>query len=198
MKLNKSTIWAFFILVLAASLYRVWDARPFGFAPQVAMAIFGGAVIKDRRLALILPIGSLLISDILYQLLYVNGLTDIKGFYQGQWLNYLLFVGITCFGMLMKRINIKTIAGFTASGSILYFLASNFSVWIGGGGLGRPRTFEGLMLCYGDALAFYRDYGLINGFYGNQLLGDLFFGFLSFGVYQLVQSIIVRPAVTAN
>jgi hypothetical protein len=95
MKLNKSLLLAFGLLVLSAALYRVWDGRPYGFAPQIAMAIFGGAVIKDKRWAFILPLLSMFISDALYHLLYVNGLSEIKGFYSGQWLNYLLFAGLT-------------------------------------------------------------------------------------------------------
>jgi hypothetical protein len=187
MKLNKSAIWAFLIMIITASLYRVWDTRPYGFAPQMAMALFGGAVIKDKRLAILLPLASLLISDLLYEILYINGLTTIQGFYRGQLANYLLFVGIGFFGMLMKRINFKNVLGFSISGSILYFIGSNFGVWIGGGGFARPKTFEGLIQCYGDALAFHRDYGLISGFYGNQLIGDLFFCFLLFGAYSLVR-----------
>jgi hypothetical protein len=190
MKIEKSTIWAFVILLLTASLYRVWDSRPFGFAPQMAMAIFGGAVISNKKFAFILPLVSLLISDLLYQVLYINGITSIQGFYEGQVLIYVLFIALTFFGMLMKKINVKNILGFTVSGSVIFFLVSNFGVWIGGGGFKRPLTFDGLMLCYGDALAFYRDYGLINGFYGNQLIGDLFFSFALFGGFYIVKSVV--------
>ena len=197
MKWNKSTIWAFVILLVTASLYRTWEGRPFGLAPQMAMALFGGAVIKDKRLALLLPLLSLLVSDALYQVLYINGLSTIKGFYEGQWLTYILFVGITFFGMLMKKINLKNVVGFSISGSLIFFLLSNFGVWAGTGGLERPKTFNGLMLCYGDALAFYRDHGVINGFYGNQLIGDLFFCFLLFGMYALAKNYLMRPAVKA-
>ena len=101
MKLNKSLLLAFGLMVLSASLYRAWPDRPYGFAPQMAMALFGGAVIKDKRWAFILPLLSMLLSDLLYQGLYMNGLTPIKGFYTGQWLNYLLIAGITLFGFLL-------------------------------------------------------------------------------------------------
>jgi hypothetical protein len=49
------------------------------------------------------------------------------------------------------------------------------------------------MLCYGDALAFHRDYGLIHGFYGNQVIGDLFFSVVLFGCYYLITSYFVKP-----
>ena len=48
MKTSKQVIVSFILLVIIASLYRVMPGRPFGFAPQVAMAIFGGAIIKDK------------------------------------------------------------------------------------------------------------------------------------------------------
>ena len=186
MKLNKSVLLAFGLLILSASLYRAWPGRPFGFAPQMAMALFAGAVIKDKRWAFVLPLISMLLSDVLYQVLYVNGLTAISGFYTGQWVNYLLIAGITLFGFLLKKVNAIRVTAFSLAGSVLFFLASNFTVWLGGGGLGRPKTFNGLLLCYYDGLAFFRDYGLVKGFYGNLFIGDLFFCALLFGTYYLL------------
>src|SRR5688572_478306 len=150
MKLDRSTLIVFGLLVLTASIFRVAEWRFFAFAPQIAMAIFGGAMIKDKKLAFILPLLSLFISDLLYQVLYLNGYTEIPGFYSGQIINYLLFAGLTVFGFAMKKSNAINVAAFSISGSMLFFLFSNFAVWAGGGGLGRPRTFEGLLLCYND------------------------------------------------
>jgi hypothetical protein len=194
MKITKSTIWAFVLLIVAGALYRAWPGRPFTFAPQVAMAIFGGAVIKDKRLAFLLPLLSLLISDALYEVLYSLGQTPIKGYYQGQWATYLVLAGVTLFATLMKRVNVKNIVGFTLSGSVIFFIFSNFFVWLGHAGYQRPMTFNGLMLCYGDGLAFFRDQGIISGFYGNGLLGDLIFSFALFGSYYLINSYVIKPA----
>ena len=193
MKGNKSLLLSAALLIMAASLYRVWPGRPFGFVPQMAMALFGGAVVKDKRLAFLLPLISMLVSDVLYQVLYVNGLTQIKGFYSGQWLNYLLVAGVTVFGFLLKKITALRVAAFSMAGSLLFFLTSNFAVWAGGGGLQRPKTFDGLMMCYYDGLAFLRDYGLVKGFYGNIFLGDLFFCALLFGSFYLLQRFVVQP-----
>ena len=193
MKLNKSILLAFGLLIIVSALYRVWDGRPFGFAPQIAMAIFGGAVIKNKRLAFVLPILSMFLSDSLYQLLYLNGLSEIKGFYEGQGIHYVLFAGLTVFGFLLKRITILNVIGFSVSGSLLFFILSNFTVWLGGGGFNRPKTFDGLMMCYNDALAFYREYGLVNGFAGNVLLGDLFFSAILFGAFYVLKNSVHRP-----
>lgn len=193
MKLNRSVLLAFALLILAASLYRAWPGRPFAFAPQMAMALFAGAIIKNRKLAFLLPIVSLLFSDLLYQALYMSGHSSIQGFYQGQWVNYLLIAGIVCFGFLLKKISVLRVAAFSMAGSVLFFLASNFTVWMGGGGFSRPKTFDGLLLCYYDGLAFLRDYGLVNGFYGNLFIGDLFFCAALFGSYYLLNRYVLQP-----
>lgn len=193
MKMNKSVLLAFGLLILASSLYRVWPDRPYGFAPQMAMALFGGAVIKNKRLAFLLPLLSMLVSDLFYQVLYINGLTEIKGFYSGQWLNYALIAGVTVFGFLLKKITALRVAAFSLAGSVIFFLASNFTVWAGGGGFHRPKTFDGLLMCYADGLAFLRDYGAIKGFYGNLFLGDLFFCSLLFGGFFLLKRAVISP-----
>ncbi|MBC7850412.1 MAG: hypothetical protein H7Y31_11790, partial [Chitinophagaceae bacterium] len=77
MKLNKTTIWYLVILIVIAALYRVTPLREYGFAPHIAMALFGGAVIKDRKWAFALPLFSMFISDVLYEILYQNGLSPI-------------------------------------------------------------------------------------------------------------------------
>ena len=194
MKINKSILLSFILLVVVSALYRAWDGRPFGFAPQIAMAIFGGAVIKDKRWAILMPLLSIFLSDLLYEVLYVNGLSTIKGFYfgEGQVTNYLLILGLTVFGFLMRRINILNVIAFSISGSLLFFITSNFFTWLGGGGYARPKTWEGLLQCYNDGLAFYREYGLIKGFVGNIVLGDLFFSFILFGSYYLLSKTVLQ------
>src|ERR1700704_4868477 len=177
MKLNKSLIIAFLLLIVISSLYRVWENRPWGFAPQIAMAIFGGAVIKDKKWAFILPLLSMFLSDVLYQILYVNGLTELKGFYKGQITNYIFFAGLTFFGFLIKKISWVNVLAASLIAPTLYFLASNFFVWLSAtGGLQRPQTFNGLLMCYNDGLPFYKGY----------ILGTLFFSAILFGGYYLI------------
>ncbi|HTE26988.1 DUF6580 family putative transport protein [Flavitalea sp.] len=191
MKLNKSLIWTFIAIVAVSAIYRIIPNRPEGFAPQMALALFGGAIIKDKKWAFALPLFSLFISDLLYQVLYISGMTDRQGLYAYQIPMYLCFAAITLFGFLLKKITFLKVAMFGTAGSVLFFLLSNLFVLIGGFGFERPKTFNGLMLCYNDALLFYRDYGLIPGFYGNVLIGDLFFTGLIFGGYYLVRKMFV-------
>jgi hypothetical protein len=193
MKLDKSIWLAFILLILAGALSRLLTFGVAGFAPQMAMAIFGGAVIKDKKWALALPLLSLLLSDLAMELLFKAGVADRQGFYSGQWAVYLCFAMLTVYGFLMKKINLKNVFIFSISGSLLFFIFSNFFVWIGGGGLQRPLTFDGMLLCYGDAIAYYRDNGLIKGFIANPVLGDLIWSFTLFGGYYLVRKLSFSP-----
>jgi hypothetical protein len=158
MKITKQLAVSFILLIVIASLYRIMPGRPYGFAPMIAMAIFGGAIIKDKKLAFILPLGAMFVSDALYQLLYINGVGNIPGFYEGQAINYLLFGGMTVFGFFIKNFNVKRIAIAAISAPTAYFLISNFLVWASSSplaGWSRPKTFSGLMMCYTDGLPFY-------------------------------------------
>src|SRR5580765_1473099 len=159
MKPSKNLVWLFLLLIIIAAVYRIIPGRPYGFAPQWAMAIFAGAVIKDRKWAFIIPVLSMFISDLFYQGLYLGGITNMKGFYEGQWQNYLLFSLLVFVGMAIKKLNVLQITAASFAAPTFYFLASNFLVWASNGatrGLDRPKTLEGLMLCYTDGIPFYK------------------------------------------
>lgn len=187
-KSNKSIGWSLALLIVIAAVYRVIPDRPFGFAPQWAMAVFAGAVIKDRKWALALPVLSMFISDLLYQALYLNGFSAIPGFYDGQWQNYILFALLTCIGFMMKKLNVLNIFLASLAAPTVYFILSNLVLWAGWSGtrgLGRPKTWEGLLLCYNDALPFYR----------NSLAATLVFSAVLFGAYYLLRKNSARTAV---
>jgi hypothetical protein len=180
MKMNRNILVSFLILIVVASIYRVIP-RPVNFAPQIAMALFAGAVIKDKVWAFALPIISMILSDLLYQVLYVNGLTSIPGFYEGQWQNYILFGVMTCVGFFIKKIKVLNVFIASLVAPTIFFILSNFVVWSGwqgSRGLGRPKTFEGLLMCYGDAIPFY----------GNSVMACVFFSAILFGTYVLLRS----------
>jgi len=180
MKQRNTLLFSFILLIVIASVYRVWEGRPWGFVPQIAMALFGGAVIRDKKFSFLLPLVSMLLSDVLYEVLFRSGLTDIPGFYEGQFTNYVLFAGLTFVGFWMRSLNIARIAAGAVAAPTIYFLLSNLQVWLGGGGYNRAKTFSGLMQCYADGLPFYRGY----------LLGTIFFSFVLFGLYFLYQKMV--------
>lgn len=165
------------LFVLVASIYRILPNRAPGFAPQIAMALFGGAFfMKNKKWAFILPLFSMFLSDVLYQVLYTNGYTQIAGFYSGQWMNYLLIGSITFIGFLINDGKIAKILLASIGAPTAYFFVSNTLVWFGNGGYQRPRTFTGLVQCLADGLPFYQ----------NSLIGTMVFGALLFGGYALL------------
>jgi hypothetical protein len=181
MKLNKSVLPAFILLIVIGSICRVA-----GFAPQIAMAIFGAAVIRDKRLAFFLPLVSMFISDVLYEVLFRLGYMDYGGFYEGQISNYALLALIVVIGFWARNLSWTRIAIASVAAPTLYFFLSNFLVWFGGGGLQRPKTFDGLMMCYNDAIPFFRS-GLIT---------TMVFSFILFGSYFLIQRFILQPRMS--
>ena len=181
MKITKQLILSLLLMVFVSAIYRILPNRPMGFAPQMAIGLFSGVLfVKNKKWAFALPLLSMLISDSLYQLLYVNGLTSIMGFYEGQWINYLLFVGITCFGFLINTKKVLGIILAALAAPTTYFLISNFLVWASnkGFGLNRPHTLSGLFLCYQDALPFYY----------NSIIATIVFTAVLFGTYYILQN----------
>jgi len=176
MKLNRNTLIYLLVLIAAASIYRVVDNRMLGFAPQIAMALFGGMAIRNRAWAFALPLFSLFISDVLYEVLYAQGLTTINGFYDGQWVNYLVMGSVTFIGLLFKKVNIPNIIVGSLAAPVYFFIVSNFMVWVGIGIQLYPHTWTALVDCYTQAIPFFK----------GSLLSTLFFSAIFFGVYYLV------------
>ncbi len=180
MKLNKQIVIAFLLLIIVGSVCRV-----VGFAPQIAMAVFGAAVIKDKRFAILLPLVSMFLSDLLYEGLFYFGFTQYGGFYSGQVENYLLIAALSVFGFWARSLQPTKIVVATLAAPTVFFLVSNFMVWFGGGGLARPKTFDGLMLCYTDALPFFR----------GSMITTICASAILFGCYFLAQQFVQRKAL---
>ena len=173
--MNRNVALIFAMMVLVATAYRIvpYTARPEWLgAPQLAMAIFAGSVIKDRKWAFALPLFSMLISDMVMQGLHLMNSSYFPGFYKGQFLNYVLILSCTVIGFFMNARKAAEVAAGVLAAPIVYFLLSNFTVWVGGGGYARPKTLQGLMMVYADGLPFLK----------TSLLGTAAFATLFFGV----------------
>ena len=175
MKIDKSIIGSFVLLVVIASLYRIMPNRPWGFAPQIAMALFSGSIIKDKKFSFLMPLFSMLLSDIIYEALFYFKLSPIQGFYNGQWVNYLLIMAVTVIGFAVNKNKLFSILAGAVAGVSFYFFASNFAVWIGGGlglnNLPYPKTLDGLSACLAAGLPFLKA-----SFYSTLLFSAILFG----------------------
>lgn len=151
------------LLVLGAAFSRLIP-HPWNFTAIGAMALFGGAYFPSKKQSLVIPLGALLLSDL------------VLGFHNTMVFVYLAFALIVILGWNLREgkstFKIGTLALVTSS---LFFLISNFGVWVMGG-LYAP-TIQGLAQCYVAALPFF----------DNQILGDLFFSGVLFGSYELAK-----------
>ena len=129
-------------IIFLVSLTRIFPHPP-NFTPILALAIFGGAYLPNRITAISLPIISMFISDL------------IIGFHSQIFTVYATIILLSILGHLMKTKNFKNFAitGFT--GSLIFFIITNFSVWLGGNLY--PLTIDGIIQCYIMAIPFFHN-----------------------------------------
>ncbi len=153
--------WVIIGLILLGVVSRLVP-HPWNATPVMAIALFGGAHLS-RRWGILLPLLIVAASDLLIgwhaTIPFTWGafaLTGLVGWWIGR-------------GPSVTRI----LAG-AVGGSMLFFLISNFGVWVEG--LLYPRTLSGLRECYVAAIPFFR----------GTFLGDLVFTTVFFTSYALV------------
>lgn len=132
-----------------------------GIAPTFAIGVFSGMIIQKRGLAFLLPLVTVFIADAVIELMYQNNMFTYHGFYPGQWKNYLLLASVTVIvGWLVKATSYWRVALGAVAAPTVFFLISNFIVWVNTTEVAYPKTFSGLLTCYEAALPFYQK-GLI-------------------------------------
>ena len=170
-------------LILLASFSRIIPHIP-NFTPIGAMALFGGAYLKNRYHAFLIPIASLWFSDLVINNFIYSFYSDFTWFYSGFLWQYLSFVLIILIGhFFLKKLSIKSVFFTTISSSLLFFIVTNFGVWISG--TMYPLDFQGLTTCYVMALPFYK--GTLLGFivYSTFLFGILEFSKIKFQILKI-------------
>ena len=148
---------------------------PWNFSPLTAVCLFGGAFLADRRMAFLLPLAILFLSDL--GILALTGKMD-WAFPAGSWgFTYFSFTSAAALGLLLRntrprRFPVGPLAvglGFEAA----FFAVSNFLVWFGSTSSPTPLypgTLAGLGECYIAGLPFF----------GKSLLGTATFTTLLF------------------
>ena len=128
-----------------------------GFSPVIAIALFSGFIIKQKDMSFLLPLMALFVSDAVIQFLYSQDLFPYAGFYSGQWKNYLILLVATLIGWTLKgRSSSSLIIGAIAAPTV-FFLLSNFGVWMSSTEATYSKDFSGLITCYAAGLPFYKN-----------------------------------------
>ncbi|HZR05684.1 MAG TPA: DUF6580 family putative transport protein [Candidatus Udaeobacter sp.] len=158
------------VIVLSAAAARVLPHPP-NVTPIAAMALFGGAYLFSRKLAFLVPLSAMFLSDLG---LWALGQVPLPGL-QSVWVYASLSLTV-CLGFLLRQHRrVLSIAGVTLSGALLFYLVTNFGVWWTNALY--PRTMAGLLQCYTAAIPFFR----------NMLLGDACYVALLIGGFALAE-----------
>ena len=170
----------FYLLILMVAASRFLPHPP-NVACLGAIGLFAGCYLSGRK-AYLVPLGALLISDVIGQLSSVPGM----GFYHpvAMLSVYLGVVAAVPIGRWVGRNSAiwRRPAGAVVA-STLFFLVSNFGVWLAGW---YSMTFAGLAACYAAAIPFY----------GYTLAGDLLYTTLLFGAWELSRQSTRRVSTT--
>ncbi|MGH8078498.1 MAG: DUF6580 family putative transport protein [Lysobacter sp.] len=170
-------------LILIAALTRVLPHPP-NFSPVEAVALFGGAYFASRHWALIVPLVAMFISDL--ALAAINGGEYATWFGSGGIAVVYLCVALSVLlgYRLRGKVSGARVLGYSLLGSVLFFLATNFSVWLFG--TMYAKTAAGLMTAYAAGIPFFQW----------TVLGTLFYSAVLFGGFALLRSRV--PALRAQ
>jgi len=152
------------IIIILAVIARIVPHVP-NFAPIGGLALFSGANFKNK-IALAIPLLVMFISDM------------FLGFHKTIPFVYGSFIIIALIGGLVKNYKWQSLIKASLVSSIIFFLVTNFGVWITGSMY--QKNLDGLIQCYVLGLPFFR----------NTLISDLFYTFSFFYGYKVLSSLI--------
>lgn len=154
--------------ILIAAFSRLFPHIP-NFTPIAAMALFGSVYLNDKRLAFIVPLMAMIISDIGLEI------TTGWGFHNTIIYVYASFVLTSIIGLIVRnRPSFLSITAASIISSMLFFVITNFGVWAAGG---FQLGIAGLSTTYALGIPYFAP----------TLLGDLFFNGILFGAFYLAQ-----------
>jgi hypothetical protein len=161
-----------FVMIVAAAALRL-APHPWNFTPVGAIALFSGAMVRDRRAAFLFPVLVMFATD------------AVIGFNKLSPLVYASFLISVLIGRwLSERRNLLRIGGATFVGALQFFLITNFGVWAFLGSY--PRSAGGLAACYVAGVPFF----------WNTLASDAIYTTLLFGGVLVAERVVpqLRPA----
>jgi hypothetical protein len=153
------------LIVLSAVLRIV--PHPWNLTPVGAMALFSGAMFRNRWIAFLLPLASLFAGDV------------FVGFHKLMLIVYASFAISVAIGRwLAEKRSAAKIGGAVFLGAAQFFVVTNFAVWAVGGFY--PKTAAGLMSCFVAGVPYF----------WNTLVGDALYACVLFGGFVLAEKML--------
>ena len=147
-------------LILILALSRLMP-HPDNFTPIIALAIMSSYFFRNVNFSYTIMLFSMLLADFFI------------GFYSHMLFVYLsLFLIVLIFFKISKKMNYKNLFIFSFFGSVIFFLISNFGVWLVGNLY--ERNINGLIECYFMAIPFFK----------NTIISTLIFSYSSLIIYK--------------
>lgn len=157
-------------LIIAAGVLRI-APHPYNLAPIGAMALFAGAMIRTRWIAIMLPLAALFAGDVFI------------GFHKLMLVVYASFAVSVAIGRwLATDRSVVKLGGAVLLGALQFFLVTNLAVWALLGAY--PRTTSGLAACYVAGIPYL----------WNTLAGDALYSTVLFGGYALAERLFALRA----
>jgi len=184
-KINpRFAVLALFMLVVAAM--RIPNAAQLtpwsNFTPIGAMGLFGGTYFTKSWKAVLFPLLTLLVSDLIINTLLLQGKYGVM--YRGWYWIYGIFILITYIGKwLIAKVTVKNVILAAGIASITHWLIADFTVWAAHGTDLRTmqplsRDWAGLEQCYIQGFPFMRDF----------LLGTFVYSGIMFGAFEWIKA----------
>lgn len=183
-KINpRFTVLALFMIAVAAM--RIPNAAQLtpwaNFTPIGAMGLFGGAYFSNKWKAFAFPLLTLFISDLVINNIVLGGRYGVM--YNGWYVIYGIFGLVVLLGKWMiKKVSVKNVVLAAVTAALIHWLIADFTVWISGGTDLRTMTpltknWAGLLQCYAQGFPFMKNF----------LTGNLVYGGIMFGAFELLQ-----------
>ena len=164
------------LFILLAAFSRMLP-HPANFSPIAITGLFGAAYFSKKWQIFLIPIAATWLSDLfINNMIYAAYYPKFTWFYPGFYCQYGSYLLITLVGIfILKRVNVSRIIGAALMATLLFFLLTNFGVWIGS--KVYPQHLTGLISCYVAGIPFLK----------GTLMGNLFYSTVMFGAFALMQ-----------
>jgi len=161
---------AFILALLTIGLASRFIPHYPNFTAIGAMALMGGAMLKNPLESILLPIGALFISDIVINnVIYAS--EGFTLFYSSAAFVYGAVLVTILMARLVKKLNIKNYLFLSVAASVVFFLLTNAGTWAMG--VMYPKTAQGLLSAYAAGIPYAMSY----------LAGTLVYGVLTVIAY---------------
>ena len=153
-------------LIIATALSNVLLSNIPNFSPVASVALFSGFYLSNKKLALLIPVACMLISDYFI------------GFHSLMWAVYLSFAFTVVMGIKMKTSSSKKVIINSVLSSLIFFFITNSAVWLTGNFY--SSDLSGLGLCLTMGIPFFK----------YTLLSSIVFSTILFGGFQILNQLI--------